>query len=286
MKKYIIILLVTICSYNVLNGQVIQGKVVDKDDGSPLMYASLGLVNTPVGTITNEKGEFKLETRDSTQESTIRFSMIGYAPKTYTIQELTDRNSFIELEKKPIQLEEIIVTANSDFLTVGTTGFTPGCGVAGWGGDKFGQGHEIGIKTDLGETFVKLKKLSFRIYKQSFDSTMLRLHIRDLIDDQPNQELLGTNILFTFSNTTGWVEINLDQYDVFLKGEIVLSLEWIKVWGLNKKNMVKMNRSKEKTAVVLLSKKKNNGQTFAKRGVEAIWRSSIGNTPSIYLTVQ
>ncbi len=284
MKKYILIALVLI-SFCSIKGQIIKGKVIDSKDGSYLQYASLGLINTSVGTITNEYGEFNLETCDSTKKSIVRFSMIGYQNKSFSVEELYEKENIIKLEKKITQIEEVVISANKETAIIGTNSSTPKS-VSGWGGDKFGQGHEIGIRMNLGDSYVNLQSLSFKAYKQSFDSTMFRLHVRNIAEDKPNEELIDTNILFTVSNPSGWKEITLKQYDLFLKGDIVVSLEWIKVWGLNEKNMVKMNRSKQKRAVFLLANKKNSGQMYVKRGVEANWKSSMDKTPSIYLIVK
>lgn len=284
--KSIILFLLTICIFTGLKGQVIQGRVVDAVDGNSLQYASLGIMNTPIGTITNELGEFVLETRDSSLNSIVRFSMIGYESVSFSVRELSENENIIKLTMKPIQIDEVVVSANLNFQKIGITGFTIGGGVSGWGGDKFSIGNEIGLKMNLGATTVKLENLTLRIHKQSFDSTMFRLHIRNIADNLPNEELINKNILFTVSNSSGWTEVALDQYNIFLKDDIVLSLEWIKVWGLNKKDMVKMGGSKEKRAVVLLSTQKNSGQMFTKRGVEANWKSSEDKMPSIYLTVR
>jgi hypothetical protein len=278
MKRTIFISLLMCYCFGV-NAQVIQGKVIDANSSKCLPYASIGILNTPKGTIANEYGAFALETKDSTLKSTVRFSMIGYESQTFTVNDLVGKDNTIALRLKPVQLTEVIVIQNKESRIVGTNSYSPR-GMSGWGGDKFGTGHEIGLKMDLGESYVKLEKLIFRIHKQSFDSTMFRLHIRDIVNNIPNEELLLTDILFTVSESSG-----LSQYNIFLKNEVVLSLEWVKVWGLNRKNMVKMNRSKEKSAVVLFSTKKNSGQMFTKWGIEADWRSSNRMTPSMYVKV-
>lgn len=285
MKKWLLITSLFIISAS-LSGQFIKGIIIDATDSIPLQYASIGINNTSIGSITNELGEFSLETKKSTLKATVAFSMLGYESKTFHIQELTHKFNTIKLERKSFNIEEVIITPNIKSSEIGTTSFSLGGGVCGWGGVKFGQGHEIGIKLNLGEKFVKPISLSFRIHKQSFDSTMLRLHIRDIKNDQPNNELIDTNILFTATKSSGWIDVPLDKYDIYLKNEVVLSLEWVKVWGLNEKKMVKMHREKEKSAVFLLSTKNKCGETYIKRGVAANWKNSKNSSPSIFITVR
>ncbi|PKP37157.1 MAG: hypothetical protein CVT98_06465, partial [Bacteroidetes bacterium HGW-Bacteroidetes-15] len=206
-------------------GQEISGKVVCSSNGKPLEYVSIGIVDEPIGTITNERGYFKLNTNGMASDKTVRFSMIGYKPQTFTIAELlTDKNQ-IKLEEEPFKIDELVFTSQKGKTRkVGTSGLTRLAGVSGWGGTQFGSGHEIGTKIYVGDSPVKVKSLHIRLHSQSFDSTYLRLHIRDIFDNLPKNHLLRENILLTLSHKSGWVEIDLSDYNIILKEEIALTL--------------------------------------------------------------
>lgn len=55
MKQPLITFLL-LCIGTSLFGQTIKGKVVDENTSQPLEYASIGIVNTRYGTISNAKG--------------------------------------------------------------------------------------------------------------------------------------------------------------------------------------------------------------------------------------
>ena len=268
-----------------LHSQTITGKVVDAASNDLLEYVSIGIIKTPIGTITNESGKFNLEFKNQSPKAIVRFSMIGYKAQTFSIEELSEKENIIKLEQKTVQIAEIIVKSNNTIKKVGTTNRSLQ-GVCGWGGNSRGRGHEIGLKINLGTSFVKLRSLHVRMDKQSYDSSLFRLHIRDIKNDLPHNELLNENILITITNTSGWVNIDLSKYNIVLNGEIALTLEWLKVLGLNKNNLVRVNNSKQKTANVFISIKNKQGCMYNKWGVEAKWKKNDSQSPSIYLTVQ
>jgi hypothetical protein len=53
--KHIVLLSMFVCIELISTGQTITGKVVSMQTGRPLMYASIGIVNTRFGTNANEK---------------------------------------------------------------------------------------------------------------------------------------------------------------------------------------------------------------------------------------
>ena len=267
-------------------GQTISGEVINNLDNEPLIYVSIGVIGTSKGTISNEKGEFELNVNGICEDSLVRFSMIGFESKTFTIKELLNKKNHIQLDNKPIQLTEIIIKPSGKLEKVGTVNFTKLGGVCGWGGTNFGKGHEIGSKIELGKNMVQLKSMYIRLFKQSFDSTLLRLHIRDIAEVLPLDELLSQEIIISVSEEKGWVEIDLSKYNLIYKGDIALTLEWIKVYGINENRLMKMNGSKNYTANVLFNLNKNNGTFFIRKGSEAKWLRVENQSPSFYLTVQ
>ena len=267
-------------------GQTIVGKVVSASSNEPLIYASIGVIETSFGTITNEEGNFSLDIKGLPINSQVRISMIGFKSKTFTIEELSNKDNILRLENEIYKLPEVIVNPLGKLKKVGTTNYTFKGGVCGWGGTDILKGYEIGTKLELGDRPVRLKSLNMHLFKQSFDSSLFRLHIRNIIDSLPGNELLNTNILITLTKEAGWVEVDLSKYNIVFEGDIILSLEWIKVIGVNKDNLLKMNGQKQSSAIILFNEKINHGCMYTKWGTEAQWVRLDRKSPSFYLTVQ
>lgn len=268
-----------------INCQTITGKVVDASNGEPLIYASIGIVNVNKGTITDEQGKFHLDVKKIPVNAIMRVSMIGYNPRTFAISDLIDKENEIRLESKTTELKEIIVKPLGKPVIIGSTQISKGI-LCGWEGTDPGKGYEIGTELKLGEKPVRIKSLHLHLHKQSFDSTLFRLHIRSLIDNMPGQELLSSEILIKVEKESGWIDIDLSRYNLVFEGDIVLSLEWIKAMGLNNNRLMKMNGQKQYTANVLFSEKKKEGCIYTRWGSEAIWSRSEDKSPCFYITVQ
>lgn len=269
-----------------ISGQTITGKVLDVSNGEPLIYASIGVIETSYGTITDEKGNFKLEIKNLPNSLFVRFSMIGFKAKTYTIEELSNKDNILRLENEIYKLPEVIVNPSGKIKKVGTTSYTSRGGLCGWGGTQTGQGWEVGTKIELGDLPVRLKSLHIRVNNHSYDSTLFRLHIRNIVENMPLNELLNNNILISLTNKTGWIEIDLDKYNLVFEGDIALSLEWVKIIGVDSNRFITVNGEKQLAAGVTFDKKRNQGCLFTKWGTEVKWVRHENGSPSIYLTVQ
>jgi hypothetical protein len=275
---YFILLFLSLQFY----GQTITGKVLNASTEEPLIYASIGLINTPIGTITDEKGNYNLEIKELPSNSLVRFSMIGFKSRIYAIKELLNKENTIRLEIETINLPEVIVKSGGKLKKVGTTGYSRN--VIGWRGNEFSKGWEFGTKIELGDSPVKLKSLHMHVYKQTFDSSLFRLHIRNIVENLPHDELLNKDILILITKESGWIDIDLSKYNLVFEGDIALSIEWIKVMGMdiNKRNPV----TGQLTQIVTFNVNLKKGLTFHKMGTEAKWDRRESGSPSFYLTVQ
>ena len=72
----------------------------------------------------------------------------------------------------------------------------------------------------------------------------------------PNIELLDKNILIPVTKESGWIDIDLSNYNLVFSGDIALSLEWIKVVGIHQDRFIKMNDSKQASPNVLFKVKR------------------------------
>jgi len=122
------------------------------------------------------------------------------------------------------------------------------------------------------------------VYKQTYDSSLFRLHIRNIVENLPHDELLKTDILILITKESGWIDIDLSKYNLVFEGDIALSIEWIKVMGrdINKHITV----TGQLTQVVTFNVKPKKGLTFNKKGTEAKWDRLESGSPSFYLTIQ
>jgi len=195
-----------------LTGQGIIGEVIDSQSDSALAYVNIGVIDLPVGTVSNESGKFELTCANLPQDSKVRISMIGYESQTFAWSDLLNDYDTIRLVRKVIELDEVVVTWRDHIRTVGTTRITKGGGVCGWGGTDFGRGHELGLLMELGDETVKIEGINLKVHKQSFDTVVFRLHIRSIENGLPSVELLTENIYLPLFEQSGWQKADLSDY--------------------------------------------------------------------------
>lgn len=283
MSKLFTTLLCFLLSHLSLNAAIIKGKVVDSQSSEPLEYVNIGILRTHLGTITDINGEFQIDTKELSKNAKVRISMIGYETIELNIKDFNSDEKIIKLMQQSIEIEQVVAKPNGKYSQHGITSRSKRK-VCGWGGHHRGKGHEIGLKIDLGKKLVRLETFHVRIHKQSWDTTVFRIHIRDIINGLPNKELINQNIIINVTQQDGWAKFDLSRYNIVLKGEIALSLEWLKVLGFNNK-LTKVS-SQGKEANVLLSIKKTDGTFYARQGIQQKWISKNEIIPSMYLTVQ
>ncbi|MCH7525307.1 MAG: carboxypeptidase-like regulatory domain-containing protein [Bacteroidetes bacterium] len=105
----LILILFTFTSF----GQNISGKVLDNKNNLPIKNVNVYLTKTKEGTTTNKKGKFNLKFKSLAKPTdTITFSIIGYASKSFVLNELKINNNTIHLSEKIEELKEVLL--NSD----------------------------------------------------------------------------------------------------------------------------------------------------------------------------
>jgi hypothetical protein len=83
--------------------QRVEGKVVDKETGEPIPFASIGIVGTSRGTSSNLNGQFSLSVE---RGAVIRITCIGY--ESVTIQSI-EQLQLIQLSPSATQLAEVVI---------------------------------------------------------------------------------------------------------------------------------------------------------------------------------
>lgn len=86
----------------------IRGKVIDSETKETLPYVNITFRNTKIGTITDFKGEYFIETKTPTDS--LIFSYIGYKNKSYFVQKNKFQEINVELHSNNIELQEVVIT--------------------------------------------------------------------------------------------------------------------------------------------------------------------------------
>jgi hypothetical protein len=89
--------------------QSFQGKVVDIQTGNPLIFASIFLSGTNIGTVSNSEGEFLIKIPMFLENKVIGFSSIGYKNLEIPIGQLNPEGNLVELVPNPIPIEEVTI---------------------------------------------------------------------------------------------------------------------------------------------------------------------------------
>jgi hypothetical protein len=275
LSAIVILTLLVIPTY----GQVINGKVIDSSNSKPLVYVNIGVVGTPIGTITDENGNFSIDVTGQPLNANVRFSMIAYKPKTFTIEALSKKDNTVKLIPDTMHLKEVVVRPSGKIKDVGSIIANYTEDVYGWYSTDHGKGCEIGLKIPLDTIPVKALKLHFKLFCQAFDTAILRLHIRSIAQKKPAEELLTSNILIAVPKNTGVVDFDLSKYNIVFKGDVAVLLEWVKVVIVNKDKPI----DKGPAGVYFRLNKKGPG--YFRLGSEMRWIQT-GKSPCIYLTVQ
>ena len=87
---------------------VLEGTLLDKKNGVPIVYATVGVEGTSIGSITNQAGEFRLHLADSLRRKSLVFSHVGYVAQKIDIPLLTAGQHFtLTLEPRIFPLQEV-----------------------------------------------------------------------------------------------------------------------------------------------------------------------------------
>ena len=121
---------------------VLEGTLLDKKNGVPIVYATVGVEGTSIGSITNQAGEFRLHLADSLRRKSLVFSHVGYVAQKIDI-------TFAHIEQE-VALYSIADCRAAFYIDVGTKNF-PFTG----SGNSCGTSYPT-YAGDVGEAYDKL----------------------------------------------------------------------------------------------------------------------------------
>ena len=212
------------------------GQVIDAATEEPLPYVNIGLVNQNIGTVTDEAGYFVLEVPgNGYADATLRFSMIGFEPQDFTLQEYRDQKILtIPLQEKATALEEVVLTTKKNKYQTKILGnkTTSQLIYAAFTTNKLG--NEMGFLVRGRKNPMILKKFNVSLVENDYGPIRFRLNFYDLKDGLPNETLLNENIIVETDIQSGIVSKDLTPYEIVIDQDFFVAIEWIEDLGPGK----------------------------------------------------
>lgn len=241
--KAIYLLFICIIYFSDSFSQMYSVQLINKDNGEPIEYANIGIVNKNIGTVSNTKGEFNIELNSKYDNDTLYISCIGYERKAYSISKFKSsfRNNdqcIVELQPKIYVLDEVLVRpSNMRIYTLGNF-----CEANSAYGNAFYSkelGTEIGVLINLPDNTNNAYLQNFRFYvgKFTFDKFPVRLNVYNLKNGKPNENIL-TQPIFIELTSVGEYIIELEKYQIKTNGDFFISLEYYRVSDGSKGELV------------------------------------------------
>lgn len=209
----------------------IKGFILDSLN-QPIEYVNIGIVNKPIGTVSNEKGEFSLNINETLLLDTLKVSSIGYKTREFIVKEILNQNTKIKLEGYTENLDEVLINAKD--LKI----YTKGKDKIKTKNEVFfaipslkelNLGSEIGRKFSVGSKKPSLlEEFKFYIKKNNFEKVKFRINIYSLENNEPYKKLNNSNIIIEIENKyTGWATVDLGKYQIKTNEDIIVTAEWI-----------------------------------------------------------
>jgi hypothetical protein len=204
----------------------LKGRVLYEKDGQPATGASIELLKQKQGVYSDRNGYFTLPVSSASKNDTLQVSMVGYEQVKVPLSRAAGITEFT-LKEKAKSLQNVTVKAYSTHDVQGSASESVGF-FRSWNTE--GTGGEIGRIFRLPYEEYKLDKIRFKVSNMC-DTCLIRLRIREVVDDMPGEELLEDSISTVIHKLTlddRAAEFDLNERNiVFDTPEIFVSFEVI-----------------------------------------------------------
>lgn len=211
--------------------QSYNGMVLTNETRAGIGFVNVGIIGKNVGTVTDQLGNFSLVIDSRYDNDSLRFSLIGYEPKSYLVKDFRE-NSVKEILLKPkmYNLSEVTVTYHR------AKGIRLGVPVesnqlkSGFSDNELGS--EMGVKIET-DRRVRLEDINLNVATCTYDSVTYRLNIYQCLDEDEYKNILQKPIYISFSkdDINEAITLDLKKYSIIIEGTVLITLELYKDLG-------------------------------------------------------
>jgi predicted alpha/beta superfamily hydrolase len=208
--------------------QIILSGKVENEKGEALSFVNIGIKGKNIGACASEDGLFTITIPQNLEKDSLSFALLGYEEFNIAIPNLiTAHHNKIALKSKTIYLKDIPITAQKLVeKKIGISKYKPAFHII----DASIQQKdifEIAQVLRLPKSACKITSLNIFINESRKDSGVFRINFYELSDDKPYKKLNSSDIVFTKPINEGWLSFDLKDKNIYLKGDVVASIEFI-----------------------------------------------------------
>ncbi len=227
--------------YNILTKKdstsEIVGIVLNKESNKPLPYVNIGILNKETGTVSDTDGKFTLNLKRELGSDTMRISSIGYKPVEILVKDLILEKQpiSINLEEQISELDEVVISAKA--FKKKTLGNKTESKFMSTGFSYDQLGAEMGIKINVRKNPTFVDAFNFNIsYNRLSAKAIFRVNFYSVENNKPKENILSEGVLVPIEpKQVGKITVDLKPYDIVLKNDVIVTLEWVDTDGESNK---------------------------------------------------
>ncbi len=230
--KFLLSIFLTLSASISFCQETFHGRLSDSNTGEELAYVNIGIVGRNIGTVSNSRGEFRIEFDKKFDEDTIRISMIGYKSLNFKVIDFKNKiinNPSIQLEQNVFAFKEVVISHKK--LKEKVLGNETESKVMIGGFTSNELGNEVGVVIKIKRSPTYIENFSVSIASNEYDSLKFRLNFYDLKDGFPDKNILKENIIIYSQIEEGRLIVDLSEYNIVVRDDFFVSLEWIENLG-------------------------------------------------------
>lgn len=172
----------------------ISAKVIDRDSKDPIIFATIGIKNRPIGTITNLQGEFDFHIPQAYRNDMLIISMLGY--QSYEAPAWTiSKDQVIEMAKSTHFLDEVVISDSlrgGEILSIALSRIEQNYPMKPFIMDGFYRD----IK-QVGGTYISLLEAAVKIFDEDYKAPRNKFKLRERVSLKEVRRSLGYENKFT-----------------------------------------------------------------------------------------
>jgi predicted alpha/beta superfamily hydrolase len=234
-----ILVLVFLFQLRLIPGQVtLSGTVVDAGTKERLPFVNIGIKNRSVGATSFSDGTFSLSVSPDYKHDTITFSLVGYSDLRVPVLGLGSISKRVfEMKEKTVNLKEVTVSSKKLVeKKYGIKKYAPAFHIIDASINQ-NDIFEIAQLMRLENTLSKVTSVNLFVNNSAGDSGIFRINFYAYAGGLPSRRLVEKNIVRTCATKEGWLKFDLEKENIFLKGDVVVAIEFIP--RKNRNNSVK-----------------------------------------------